>query len=33
MDMDAGLALFMLVIMTAGAVYAFVTGWPPGPGK
>lgn len=33
MDMMAGAALFLLVIMTGGAVYAFVTGFPGKPGK
>ena len=32
--MDLGFAggLILLVIMTAGVIYAFITGWPPGPG-
>jgi hypothetical protein len=31
MDLAFGGALFLLVIMTAGVTYAYVTGWPPGP--
>lgn len=33
MDMMAGAALFILVIMTGGAVYALVTGYPGKSGK
>jgi len=32
MDMDQGLALLLLLAMTAGCIFAFVNGWPPGPG-
>jgi len=32
MDLAFGGALFLLVIMTAGVIYAYITGWPPGPG-
>ncbi len=33
MDMMAGGALLMLVVMTGGAIFAFVTGYPGKPGK
>lgn len=33
MDMVTGLALLMVLAMTGGAIYAFITGWPEGPGR
>jgi len=31
MDMMAGLAVMLVVIATAGAIFAFVSGYPKGP--